>query len=152
MCIFAAWKINVMNAIIIGILLPLLGTMLGSAFVFFMKKEIPDRMQKTLLGFASGVMVAASVWSWRNSSPRPPKAHTPTSPRSALPSASSWWWWWMWCWASPQIGRIRAATTSATQERLTFLAAKLVLQDERTGNPMFIMMAKNSNGYSLLAF
>ena len=52
-----------MNAIIIGILLPLLGTMLGSAFVFFMKKEIPDRMQKTLLVFASGVMVAASVWS-----------------------------------------------------------------------------------------
>ena len=52
---------NDMNAIIIGILLPLLGTMLGSAFVFFMKKEIPDRMQKTLLGFASGVMVAASV-------------------------------------------------------------------------------------------
>jgi len=52
-----------MNPIIIGILLPLLGTMLGSAFVFFMKKEIPDRLQKTLLGFASGVMVAASVWS-----------------------------------------------------------------------------------------
>ena len=52
-----------MNAIIIGILLPLLGTMLGSSFVFFMKKEIPDRLQKTLLGFASGVMVAASVWS-----------------------------------------------------------------------------------------
>jgi len=41
----------------------LLGTMLGSAFVFFMRKEIPDRLQKTLLGFASGVMVAASVWS-----------------------------------------------------------------------------------------
>ena len=37
--------------------------MLGSAFVFFMKKDIPDRLQKTLLGFASGVMVAASVWS-----------------------------------------------------------------------------------------
>ena len=37
--------------------------MLGSAFVFFMKKEIPDRLQKTLLGFASGVMVAASIWS-----------------------------------------------------------------------------------------
>lgn len=52
-----------MNPVIIGILLPLLGTMLGSAFVFFMKKEIPDRLQKTLLGFASGVMVAASVWS-----------------------------------------------------------------------------------------
>ena len=41
----------------------MLGTMLGSAFVFFMKKEIPDQLQKTLLGFASGVMVAASVWS-----------------------------------------------------------------------------------------
>ena len=52
-----------MNPVIIGISLPLLGTMLGSAFVFFMKKEIPDRLQKTLLGFASGVMVAASVWS-----------------------------------------------------------------------------------------
>ena len=37
--------------------------MLGSAFVFFMRKEIPDQLQKTLLGFASGVMVAASVWS-----------------------------------------------------------------------------------------
>ena len=46
-----------------GLLLPLAGTMLGSAFVFFMKKDIPDRLQKTLLGFASGVMVAASVWS-----------------------------------------------------------------------------------------
>lgn len=52
-----------MNPIIIGILLPLLGTMLGSSFVFFMRKDIPDRLQKTLLGFASGVMVAASVWS-----------------------------------------------------------------------------------------
>lgn len=52
-----------MSAVIIGILLPLLGTMLGSAFVFFMKKEIPDKLQKSLLGFASGVMVAASVWS-----------------------------------------------------------------------------------------
>lgn len=52
-----------MTILLIGILLPLLGTMLGSAFVFFMKKEIPDRLQKTMLGFASGVMVAASVWS-----------------------------------------------------------------------------------------
>ena len=51
------------SALIIGILLPLVGTMLGSSFVFFMKKDIPDRLQKTLLGFASGVMVAASVWS-----------------------------------------------------------------------------------------
>ncbi len=52
-----------MGTIAIGLLIPLLGTMLGSAFVFFMKKEMPDRMQKSLLGFASGVMVAASVWS-----------------------------------------------------------------------------------------
>ncbi len=52
-----------MNPLIIGILLPLAGTILGASFVFFMKKEIPDRLQKTLLGFASGVMVAASVWS-----------------------------------------------------------------------------------------
>ena len=44
-------------------MIPLLGTMLGSAFVFFMKDEMSMRLQKTLLGFASGVMVAASVWS-----------------------------------------------------------------------------------------
>ena len=47
----------------IGLLIPLLGTMLGSAFVFFMKKDMSPRLQKSLLGFASGVMVAASVWS-----------------------------------------------------------------------------------------
>ena len=46
-----------------GLLIPLLGTMLGSAFVFLMKGEMPVRLQKALLGFASGVMVAASVWS-----------------------------------------------------------------------------------------
>ena len=44
-------------------MIPLLGTMLGAAFVFLMKDEMPVRVQKTLLGFASGVMVAASVWS-----------------------------------------------------------------------------------------
>ncbi|SES98906.1 ZIP family metal transporter [Prevotella sp. kh1p2] len=51
------------NGVILAILIPFLGTTLGSAFVFFMKDEMPDRLQKTLLGFASGVMVAASVWS-----------------------------------------------------------------------------------------
>lgn len=50
-------------SLLLGFLIPLLGTMLGSAFVFFMKDEMPERIQKTLLGFASGVMVAASVWS-----------------------------------------------------------------------------------------
>ena len=49
--------------LIIGLLIPLLGTMLGSSFVFLMKDEMPIRLQKALLGFASGVMVAASVWS-----------------------------------------------------------------------------------------
>ncbi|MBO4599915.1 MAG: ZIP family metal transporter [Bacteroidales bacterium] len=52
-----------MNAVIIGLLMPLLGTMLGSSFVFFMRRDIPDRLQKSLLGFASGVMVAAGFWS-----------------------------------------------------------------------------------------
>ena len=47
----------------IGLLIPLLGTMLGSAFVFFMKDEMSPRVQQSMLGFASGVMVAASVWS-----------------------------------------------------------------------------------------
>lgn len=52
-----------MIVLIVGLLIPLLGTMLGAAFVFFMKKEMSARLQKSLLGFASGVMVAASVWS-----------------------------------------------------------------------------------------
>ena len=52
-----------MTILIIGLLIPLLGTMLGSAFVFLMKNEMSVRLQKSLLGFASGVMVAASVWS-----------------------------------------------------------------------------------------
>ena len=49
--------------LIIGLLVPLMGTMLGSAFVFFMKGQMSVRLQKSLLGFASGVMAAASVWS-----------------------------------------------------------------------------------------
>lgn len=44
-------------------MIPFLGTALGSAFVFFMKRDMPALLQKLLLGFASGVMVAASVWS-----------------------------------------------------------------------------------------
>ena len=44
-------------------MIPFLGTALGSAFVFFMKRDMPALLQKVLLGFASGVMVAASVWS-----------------------------------------------------------------------------------------
>lgn len=52
-----------MSEIILCLLIPFLGTTIGSAFVFFMKDEMPARLQKALLGFASGVMVAASVWS-----------------------------------------------------------------------------------------
>lgn len=54
---------NDLTKILIGILIPLAGTTLGAAMVFFMKKEMSPRLQKTLLGFASGVMIAASVWS-----------------------------------------------------------------------------------------
>ena len=49
--------------IVIGLLIPFLGTILGSAMVFLIKGDIPPRLQKLLLGFASGVMIAASVWS-----------------------------------------------------------------------------------------
>ena len=44
-------------------LLPFLGTALGAAMVFFLRGEMPSWVQKLLLGFASGVMIAASVWS-----------------------------------------------------------------------------------------
>ena len=47
----------------VGLLLPFLGTTLGAACVFFMKGQMNPLVQKMLLGFASGVMVAASVWS-----------------------------------------------------------------------------------------
>ena len=47
----------------IGLLLPFIGTTLGAFFVFFIKDQLPDNIQKSLLGFASGVMIAASVWS-----------------------------------------------------------------------------------------
>jgi len=52
-----------MNQTIIGLLVPMCGIVLGSAAVFFMRGEIPRRVIKTLLGFASGVMISASMWS-----------------------------------------------------------------------------------------
>lgn len=53
------------NALVItlALLIPFLGTALGSATVFFLKKEINPKLQKALMGFASGVMVAAAFWS-----------------------------------------------------------------------------------------
>ncbi|HZK19881.1 MAG TPA: ZIP family metal transporter [Treponemataceae bacterium] len=50
-------------SIIIGFSLPLLGTTLGSAMVFFIKDKVNQKVEKVLLGFAAGVMIAASVWS-----------------------------------------------------------------------------------------
>ena len=46
-----------------GLMIPFLGTTLGAACVFFLKNALGTKVQKALLGFASGVMVAASVWS-----------------------------------------------------------------------------------------
>ena len=47
----------------LGLMIPFAGTTLGAAMVFLMKNKISERLQKLLLGFASGVMIAASVWS-----------------------------------------------------------------------------------------
>ena len=51
------------GGLLLGLLLPLFGTTLGAGCVFFLKHQIHPLVQKTLLGFASGVMVAAAVWS-----------------------------------------------------------------------------------------
>lgn len=47
----------------LALTIPFLGTVLGSAMVFLMKNKINNKVEKLLLGFASGVMIAASVWS-----------------------------------------------------------------------------------------
>ncbi|HOD02428.1 MAG: Zinc transporter ZupT [Firmicutes bacterium ADurb.Bin300] len=52
-----------MKNIIIGLLIPFAGTIVGSSMVLLLKNEIKPLLQKALLGFASGVMMAASVWS-----------------------------------------------------------------------------------------
>ena len=49
--------------ILLGLLIPFVGTTLGAGMVFLMKNKINNKLEKVLLGFASGVMVAASVWS-----------------------------------------------------------------------------------------
>ena len=56
-------NINNITAITLGLLLPFIGTTFGAAMVFFIKNKINDKLHKALLGFASGVMIAASVWS-----------------------------------------------------------------------------------------
>ncbi|MFR0787269.1 MAG: ZIP family metal transporter [Vescimonas sp.] len=47
----------------LGIMIPFLGTTMGAACVFFMKRSLGDLVQRSLAGFAAGVMVAASIWS-----------------------------------------------------------------------------------------
>lgn len=49
--------------LMIGIMIPFIGTTLGAAMVFFMKDKLNDRVEKVLLGFAAGIMIAASIWS-----------------------------------------------------------------------------------------
>ena len=49
--------------VILCLLIPFVGTTLGSAMVFLLKKEMNEKLQKILLGFAAGVMIAASIWS-----------------------------------------------------------------------------------------
>ena len=48
---------------IVGIMIPFIGTSLGSSLVFFLRKTINEKVQKMIVGFAAGVMIAASVWS-----------------------------------------------------------------------------------------
>lgn len=52
-----------MESILIGLLIPMAGIVLGSSLVFLTRKEMTGTLQKTLMGFAAGVMVSASVWS-----------------------------------------------------------------------------------------
>lgn len=47
----------------LGLMIPFIGTTLGAGCVFFLRGMLPERLQKGLLGFASGVMIAASIWS-----------------------------------------------------------------------------------------
>ena len=52
-----------MKNVIVGLLIPFIGTSAGAACVFFLKKELKLGVQRALTGFAAGVMVAASIWS-----------------------------------------------------------------------------------------
>lgn len=52
-----------MEGIILGLMIPLAGTTAGAACVYLMKERMPDKLHKLMLGFAAGVMVAASIWS-----------------------------------------------------------------------------------------
>lgn len=49
--------------VLTGILLPFLGTSVGAAFVLFMRKNMSEKLSTVLMGFTSGVMMAAAIWS-----------------------------------------------------------------------------------------
>ena len=51
------------SEVLLGIMIPYIGTSLGAGMVFFLKNQISENVQKILMGFAAGVMVAASFWS-----------------------------------------------------------------------------------------
>ena len=51
------------SKVLLGIMIPFIGTSLGAGMVFFLKNQISENVQKILTGFAAGVMVAASFWS-----------------------------------------------------------------------------------------
>ena len=61
--IYLSKKGDYLMDLVWGLAIPFLGTALGSAMVFFMKNQMNRKLEKLLLGFASGVMIAASVWS-----------------------------------------------------------------------------------------
>lgn len=52
-----------MPEILLGLIIPFLGTSIGASMVFFLKGKLNTKIEKILLGFASGVMIAASIWS-----------------------------------------------------------------------------------------
>ncbi|MDY4512531.1 MAG: ZIP family metal transporter [Paludibacteraceae bacterium] len=72
---------NTQLYIAIGLLIPFAGTTLGAAMVFLLKEKLHESLNKLLLGFASGVMLAASVWSLL----------MPSIEMSASTSAQPWW-------------------------------------------------------------
>ena len=86
-----------------GILIPFLGTSLGAACVFFLKKTLSDAVQRALTGFAAGVMVAASVWSLLI----PAIAQSAVLGRwSFLPAALGFWVGICFCWRWTTSSRI----------------------------------------------
>lgn len=56
-------RLVIMNSLAIALTIPFLGTVAGASCVFLIRDKIPELMQKSLMGFTAGIMVAASVWS-----------------------------------------------------------------------------------------